>query len=132
LEHQTQSFYGKGSPQILPSLTLQLPPGIRNTYYYDLNGNVSTSKLRIAPSPLIRPANGQHTQNSVFEMRPRYPLMGGWNYSFTLGWDAPLADSVSWDNKAGKYVARIPVITEIPSAVIDDAELTIILPEGAT
>jgi oligosaccharyltransferase complex subunit alpha (ribophorin I) len=58
--------------------------------------------------------------------------MGGWNYSFTLGWDAPLADSASWDKKTGKYIVQVPVLTEIPSAVVDDAEITIVLPEGAT
>jgi oligosaccharyltransferase complex subunit alpha (ribophorin I) len=58
--------------------------------------------------------------------------MGGWNYSFTLGWDSPLADSVSWDKNNGGYIVYIPIMTLIPGAVIDDAEVKIILPEGAT
>lgn len=58
--------------------------------------------------------------------------MGGWNYSFTLGWDAPLADSASYDAKTGTYYVGIPVMTLIPGAVVDEAEVKIILPEGAT
>jgi oligosaccharyltransferase complex subunit alpha (ribophorin I) len=107
---------------------LYLPAGISNVYYYDLIGNVSTSKLRTTPS---MSRNVKSPQHSVLEMRPRYPLMGGWNYSFTLGWDSPLQDSASWDAKNGRYIVGVPIMTPIPSAVIDDAEFKIILPEGA-
>jgi oligosaccharyltransferase complex subunit alpha (ribophorin I) len=58
--------------------------------------------------------------------------MGGWNYSFTLGWDSPLADSASWDKQSRRYIVQVPIMTAIPGAVVDDAELKIILPEGAT
>lgn len=110
-------------------MNLHLPAGISNVYYYDVIGNVSTSRLRPVPST---PRNVKTPQYSLFEMRPRYPLMGGWNYSFTLGWDSPLADSGSWDAKNQKYVVAVPVMTLVPSAVIDNAELKIVLPEGAT
>ena len=65
-------------------------------------------------------------------MKPRYPLLGGWKYNFTLGWDAPLSDNGGWDKTQGKYIVEIPIFTEIPGAVIDSAELKIVLPEGAT
>jgi oligosaccharyltransferase complex subunit alpha (ribophorin I) len=58
--------------------------------------------------------------------------MGGWNYSFTLGWDSPLADSAGYDTSTGLYVAGIPVQTVIPGAIVNEAEVKIILPEGAT
>ncbi|KIK68178.1 hypothetical protein GYMLUDRAFT_37017 [Collybiopsis luxurians FD-317 M1] len=129
LEHQTQSFYGKGAPHVVPLFTVHLPAGIRNTYYYDQIGNVSTSRLRVAPSA----ARGQKsTQSSVLELKPRYPIMGGWNYTYTLGWDAPLSDSATYDSKTGKYIVSVPVMTEIPGSVVNDAEISIILPEGAT
>ncbi|KAK7049529.1 dolichyl-diphosphooligosaccharide--protein glycosyltransferase subunit 1 [Paramarasmius palmivorus] len=131
LEHQTQAFYKKTAPHILPSLTLHLPAGIRNTYYYDLIGNVSTSRLRTAPSTMKLGPKGQ-TQYSVLELRPRYPLLGGWNYTYTLGWDSPLEDSAAYDQSTGKYTLEVPVMTEIPGAVVEDAEVKIILPEGAT
>jgi oligosaccharyltransferase complex subunit alpha (ribophorin I) len=57
--------------------------------------------------------------------------MGGWNYSFTLGWDSPLADSAGCEKGDAKYVVQLPIMTIIPGAVVDDAEVKIILPEGA-
>ena len=68
----------------------------------------------------------------MLELRPRYPVLGGWNYSYTIGFDTPLEDSVSYDAKNGMYIVGIPVMTLIPGAVVDDAEVKIILPEGAT
>ena len=129
LHHQTQSFYQRNAPHVLSSLNLYLPAGISNVYYYDLIGNVSTSNVRISPS-VSRNARSPHY--SVLEMKPRYPLMGGWNYSFTLGWDSPLQDSANWDSKKGRYIVGVPILTQVPSAVLDDAEVKIILPEGAT
>jgi len=110
-------------------LTFHLPPGIHSAYYYDLNGNVSTSRLRVAPSVLKAVESKQY---SMLELRPRYPLMGGWNYSFTLGWDSPLADSGGYDASAGVHIVGIPVQTVIPGAVVNEAEVKIIMPEGAT
>jgi oligosaccharyltransferase complex subunit alpha (ribophorin I) len=68
----------------------------------------------------------------VLELKPRYPLLGGWNYTFTLGWDAPLQDSARWDGKAGKYIVGVPVLTPIPSTIVHEAEVKIILPEKGT
>ncbi|KAK2466206.1 hypothetical protein APHAL10511_001848 [Amanita phalloides] len=129
LQHQMQAFHNKIAPHMLPALNLELPPGVSNAYYYDTIGNVSTSRLRAAPSV----SKGQPVkQHSFLELRPRYPLMGGWNYSFTLGWDTPLANSVGWDAKSGKYVAEVPIMTIFPGAVINRAQISVVLPEGAT
>ena len=105
---------------MLKQLTLHLPAGIRDAYFYDLIGNVSTSHLRAGLA------------ESVLELRPRYPLLGGWNYSFTLGWDAPLADEGRYDAASGRWLVGVPIMTAIPGAVVDDAHVKIILPEGAT
>ena len=113
---------------MLPGLTLHLPAGIHDVYYYDLVGNVSTSHLRTAPSV---PKGSESNQYSVLELKPRYPIMGGWNYSFTLGWDSPLADSAGFDKQSGKWVVGIPVMIDIPGTVVNEEELKIILPEGA-
>jgi oligosaccharyltransferase complex subunit alpha (ribophorin I) len=128
LEHQSQSYFRKFSPHILSGLTLHLPPGVTNAYYYDLNGNVSTSHLRKTPSVA---KGSKASQYSVLELKPRYPVLGGWNYTYTVGFDTPLDDSVSYDAKSGTYIVGIPVMTLIPGAVVDDAEVKIILPEGA-
>jgi oligosaccharyltransferase complex subunit alpha (ribophorin I) len=122
-------FYQRPAPHVLPALTLYLPSGIRNAYYYDLIGNVSTSRLRSFPSV---PKDRQGTQYSILELRPRYPLLGGWNYSFTLGWDSPLEDSASYDKSTGRYIVEVPIMTPIPGAVVNEEVLAVILPEGAT
>ncbi|KAG6331749.1 hypothetical protein ID866_7343 [Astraeus odoratus] len=129
LEYQSQNFFGRLSPHILSRLILHLPSGVTNTYFYDLNGNVSTSNLRVAPS---MPKTSKINQFSVLEMRPRYPLLGGWNYSFTLGFDTPLQDSGSWDATNGRYIVAVPVLTHIPGSVVDEAIVKVIMPEGAT
>ncbi|KAI9001442.1 oligosaccharyl transferase alpha subunit [Trametes punicea] len=129
LEHQTQSYFGRSAPHVLSGVNLMLPPGIHSTYYYDLIGNVSTSRLRTVPSV---PKGTSSNSYSLLELRPRYPVMGGWNYSFTLGWDSPLHDYAGYDSATGKYIVGIPLITVIPTAVVDEAEFKIILPEGAT
>ncbi|KAI0278844.1 oligosaccharyl transferase alpha subunit [Russula aff. rugulosa BPL654] len=129
LVYQSQTFYNRLPPHVIPALTLHLPPGINSAYYYDLNGNVSTSRLRVAPSV---PKASEIKKYSTLELRPRYPIMGGWNYSFTLGWDSPLADSAGYDASTGLYIAGIPVQTVFPGAIVNEAEVKIILPEGAT
>lgn len=108
---------------------LHLPAGIHSAYFYDLVGNVSTSRLRTAPSI---PKGSEVKQSSVLELRPRYPVLGGWNYSFTLGWDSPLEDYAGYDKSTGKYVVSVPIMTVVPDMVVDDAEVSIVLPEGAT
>jgi oligosaccharyltransferase complex subunit alpha (ribophorin I) len=129
LEYQSQLYQRKQAPHILSDFNLHLPPGVTNAYFYDQNGNVSTSHLRTAPSVT---KGSKATQYSVLELRPRYPVLGGWNYSYTIGFDTPLQDSVGYDVKNGKYVVGVPVMTNIPGTVINDAEVKIILPEGAT
>ncbi|TFK75916.1 Ribophorin I [Pluteus cervinus] len=129
IDYQHSSYYKKSVSHVIPAVTLHLPAGIRDAYYYDQIGNVSTSRLRTTPSV---PKGSQANQYSFLELRPRYPIMGGWNYSFTLGWDAPLADSTSYDSKSGKYIVEVPVMTTIPGAVVKEAEVKIVLPEGAT
>lgn len=90
---------------------------------------MTTSRFRPAP---ILPAGSKRVQpTSYLEIKPRYPLLGGWNYTYTLGWDAPLANSAKYDKESGKYVVGIPFMTPIGTAAVDNATVTIILPEGA-
>lgn len=122
LEHQSQAYFKKLSAHILQSLTLHLPADARDAYFTDLIGNVSTSHLRAA---------GAGAPSAQLELRPRYPLLGGWNYTFTLGWDAPLDSAARWDKDSGHWVVGVPVWTLVPGAVVDDARVKIVLPEGA-
>ncbi|KZS91219.1 Ribophorin I [Sistotremastrum niveocremeum HHB9708] len=127
LDHQFQGHYHSAAAQSIRSVPMLLPAGINTPYYYDLIGNVSTSRFR--PS---RSGKSRTLQFSYLDLRPRYPLLGGWNYSFTLGWDAPLSDSAKWDAKTGRYIIGVPYWTPITGSYVEEAEVKIVLPEGAT
>lgn len=129
LEHQAQSYRRRPAPHVFTELTLQLPAGIHSAYYYDTIGNVSTSHLRVAPP---QSQGGLPGDVSILELRPRYPLLGGWNYSFTLGWDSPLEDYAGWDAEKGRYIVSVPIMTLFGGTVIEDAEVKVILPEAST
>jgi len=129
IEHQAQAFQNRRAPHVLTELALQLPAGIHSAYFYDTIGNVSTSHLRVAPS---QSQGGLPGRNSLLELRPRYPLLGGWNYSFTLGWDSSLGDYAGWDAEKGRYIVSVPIMTPFGGTVIEDAEVKVILPEAST
>ena len=126
VEHQHSKFYGRAVTSTISGLSLYLPPGIRDPYFYDLNGNVSTSRFRSAPSlpqaesPFLHPEQfsdpaktSMQGKFSYLEVMPRYPILGGWNYSFTLGWNSPLQDWATRDLK-GRYIVAITVLEHIP------------------
>lgn len=56
--------------------------------------------------------------------------MGGWNYTFTIGYDAPLQDFVK-RRENGEFVLAVPFLTPIKDVGVDEVKLTIRLPEGA-
>lgn len=111
ITHQIQTFQQRPTFGSLRTITLHLPPGISSPYFYDMVGNVSTSKFRPSGSPKTASLKARPPAErwSILELRPRYPVLGGWNYTFTLGWDAPLRDSARYDSKTGRYVLGVPV-----------------------
>lgn len=125
----------------IPSLSLSLPASASNPYFYDLVGNVSTSHFRSSASSSkgVLPSQQQKKRNShvpaVLELKPRYPILGGWNYSFTIGYDLPLGEFVRTRAKeqggSGKYLAAVPFLTPIKDVAIDAVRVEIRLPEGA-
>ncbi|KZP00188.1 oligosaccharyl transferase alpha subunit [Calocera viscosa TUFC12733] len=131
LDFQMSQHARRMSPVIIPALSLQLPSGAHSVYYFDIVGNVSTSAFRPAPKAAGRAAR-LGPQNAQLDLKPRYPLMGGWNYTFTVGWDAPLGDSGRWDEVNGRWILAVPFLTPLPATPIDQADVRIILPEGAT
>jgi len=127
----------------ITSLSMTLPPNAHAAYYYDTVGNVSTSRFRPSSSPNL-PAGVLPSQkkrqgkpsNSLLELVPRYPLLGGWNFTFTIGYDLPLEDWLKVrSGKDGegkpKYLASVPFLTPIKDIAVDKVRLEIRLPEGA-
>jgi len=132
LEHQSQVYFKRKAHHVMRDLVLHLPAGARDPYFIDQVGNVSTSHFRPSPPTSAELLSTSKAKSSILELRPRYPLLGGWNYTFTLGYDSPLEEVARYDSSTGKYVVAIPYMTNIPGAAFDETELKIVLPEGAT
>lgn len=142
IEHQMASFYNKGSGNALSSLTLTLPPGAKDAWFIDQIGNVSTSRFRPAPpnpelltaSAGLPASSALSSKMSHLELQPRFPLLGGWNYSFSIGYTLPL-EKGGWTKRwkgTNDYITALPFFTPLKDVAIDHVSTTIILPEGAT
>lgn len=72
----------------------------------------------------------QHDSVEV-EIRPRFPLFGGWKTKYYLGYNVPAYQYLY--NKGDKYILQMRVIDHVfDDFVVDKLTLKIVLPEGAT
>jgi len=108
-------------PSSVRSFKANLPSGAKNVYYIDRIGNVSTSNFR----------QGKKKKNSVLEMRPRYPLYGGWKTDFLIGYDVPSADLISIDRISRVHTLNVSFAIPFKEPVTDLLITRIALPEGA-
>lgn len=102
---------------VLTSLVFDLPASAEDAYFRDEVGNVSTSHFR------------RETTKSVLEIIPRFPLFGGWGTTFYFGYDAALKDYVRLVK--GKYMLKANFVNSVREMTVDQAELMVVLPEGA-
>lgn len=102
----------------LKVLPITLPPNARDAYFTDLVGNVSTSSFLSTP------------KSSKFDVRPRYPIFGGWNYNFTIGWSHDLSTFVR-SLGSDKFILKVPLLDGPVDMLYDEVNLKIILPQGA-
>jgi oligosaccharyltransferase complex subunit alpha (ribophorin I) len=123
----TQSFYvnaGQMTTSALRELKMPLKPGSVDPYFIDDVGNVSTSRFR--PNPI---------REASLELKPRYPLFGGWNYSFKVGWNNALSSALRKLKASDTYILSVPLLEgpKMPEGVqYERFVLRVILPEGAT
>ncbi|RLL99247.1 hypothetical protein CFD26_103536 [Aspergillus turcosus] len=119
------------SYQQLPSsavreLKYPLKPGSVDPYFIDDIGNVSTSRYRPGKPP---------KREGSLELRPRFPIFGGWNYSFRIGWNDELSSYLrKAATGADSYVLKVPFIEgfKLPEgAQYEKVVVRVILPEGA-
>jgi oligosaccharyltransferase complex subunit alpha (ribophorin I) len=111
------------NPASVSSFELKVPlvGGALNPYFVDDIGNVSTSRFRPG------------RRESLLELKPRYPIFGGWNYSFKMGWDTDLKKFL---RSAGseKHVLKVPFMegprTEA-GIEYEHVVVRVVLPEGA-
>ncbi|XP_067620891.1 dolichyl-diphosphooligosaccharide--protein glycosyltransferase subunit 1 [Eurosta solidaginis] len=103
----------------ITAYTTLLPAAAADVYYRDTNGNVSTSNMKILHDFV------------ELELRPRFPLFGGWKTYYTLGYNIPSFEYLF--NTGDKYMLKMRLIDHIYNdMVIDEAEIKIILPEGVS
>lgn len=102
-------------------LSFPLKVGTQDAYFTDEIGNVSTSRFR------------SNVREALLEVRPRYPVFGGWNYSFVVGWNNNLGSFLRAKLSGEDFVLKVPFM-EGPkdNVVYKKVEVTVILPEGAT
>lgn len=125
IEHQKQAYTRRGgssAPHVMSGLTMSFPPNIYSPYYHDTVGNVSTSRFRQSTNS---------NRPSVLELRPRYPLLGGWTYNFTVGYVGPIADYLRVDPTTSEHILKVPFVTAVKDIPIDSAEVRLSLPESA-
>lgn len=95
-----------------------LPASARDVYYRDEIGNISTSNMN-------------NMDDSVeLEIRPRFPLFGGWQTRYYMGYNVPTFEYLY--NKGDKYVLRMRLVDHVyDDFVVDRLEVKVVLPEGA-
>jgi oligosaccharyltransferase complex subunit alpha (ribophorin I) len=119
----TQSYYN-GPTSALKELKVPLKPGSVDPYFTDDIGNVSTSRYR--PNRL---------RDASLELKPRYPVFGGWKYSFRIGWNNRLGSFLRKLKIGNSYALSVPFMEgpKMPEGIqYDHVQIRVILPEGAT
>jgi oligosaccharyltransferase complex subunit alpha (ribophorin I) len=121
VEWSSQQYYNPPTTAI-KELKFPLRIGSLTPYFTDIIGNVSTSRFR------------SNKREANLEIRPRYPIFGGWNYPFTVGWDADLRKFLRKLKNSDSYVLNVPFLEgpkQSEGMEYEHIELRVILPEGA-
>lgn len=102
----------------IKSFKTVLPSSAKDVYYRDEIGNISTSHLKELDD-LVE-----------VELRPRFPLFGGWKTQYILGYNVPSYQYLY--NQGNQYALKMRFVDHIfDDVVIDEMTIKIILPEGA-
>lgn len=73
----------QGGSASVKSFKTLLPSTAADVYYRDEIGNISTSNLRM-------PGKSSKGEPAELELRPRFPLFGGWKTHYTVGYNVPI------------------------------------------
>lgn len=112
-EYQKESQSGVSS---VKSFRTILPAAASDVYYRDEIGNISTSHFRSL------------SDSVEVDLRPRFPLFGGWKTEYILGYNIPSYEYLF--SSGSQYVLKIRFIDHIfDDMIIDDATVRFIFPE---
>lgn len=94
-----------------------LAAAAKDVYYRDAIGNISTSNLKEVGDAV------------EVEIRPRFPLFGGWKTKYTLGYNVPSYELLFISGS--DYLLTCPFLDHVyDDMVVDKITLRVILPEG--
>lgn len=94
-----------------------LPAAAVGAYYRDDIGNISTSYMRIMKDAV------------ELELRPRFPLFGGWQTRHVIGYNVPSYEYLF--NSGNDFVLKMRIIDHVfDDMVVEKLTTKIILPEG--
>jgi oligosaccharyltransferase complex subunit alpha (ribophorin I) len=116
-----QSQYFIGVSHALKDLRVPLQVGSADVYFTDTIGNVSTSRFRSSK------------REALLELKPRYPIFGGWKYPFTIGWNSNAANFLR-KTASGGFVFKAPFIEgpkQAEGVEYSSVNIRVLLPEGA-
>lgn len=95
-----------------------LPASAADVYYRDEIGNISTSNLI------------EHEDHVEVELRPRFPLFGGWKTHYYMGYNLPSYEYLF--HSGNNHILKMRFLDHIfDDMIVDEMTLKIILPEGA-
>ncbi len=95
-----------------------LPSAAKDVYYRDDIGNISTSAMRVMDDAV------------ELDLRPRFPLFGGWKTHYTLGYNVPSYEYLF--NSGDDYILKMRLLDHVfDDMLVEDFTLKIILPEGS-
>ena len=64
------------------------------------------------------------------EIRPRFPLFGGWKTKYYIGYNVPSYEMLA--HSGNRYKLEFPFVDHsYDNLVVDEAEVKVILPEGS-
>ncbi|XP_061281778.1 dolichyl-diphosphooligosaccharide--protein glycosyltransferase subunit 1-like [Bos javanicus] len=95
-----------------------LPASAQDVYYRDEIGSIYTRHLLILDDSV------------EMEMKPRFPLFGGWKTHYIIGYNLPSYEYLY--NLGDQYVLKMRLVDHVfDKQLIDSLTVKIILPEGA-
>ncbi|KAI1436776.1 oligosaccharyltransferase alpha subunit [Xylaria sp. CBS 124048] len=115
-----QSQYFSPETFALKEMKFILGAQSKDAYFTDVIGNVSTSHFRSTK------------REAVLELKPRYPLFGGWKYPFTVGWNAD--SNIYLKTSGDRFILNVPLIEgpkQAEGVEYESVDVRVILPEGA-
>lgn len=118
IDYQRDQMNGISSVR---NLAAELPRAATNIYFRDGIGNISTSNVRYTPT------------KTLINMKPRFPLFGGWVTDFNLGYKVPTSEFINEPVSGNNHRFSVPFADILyESMFIDDATVRITLPAGAS